>query len=33
MAEDRDEDLDAYRVPLNTATQKAEVVIEALASH
>lgn len=32
MAEDRDEDLDAYRVPLNTATQKAEAVIEALAS-
>ena len=32
MAEDRDEDLDAYRVPLNTATLKAEAVIEALAS-
>ena len=32
MAEDRDEDLDAYRVPLNTATLKAEAVIEALES-
>lgn len=32
MAEDRDEEFDAYRVPLITVTRKAEAVIESLAS-
>ena len=33
MTEERDEELDAYRVPLIAVTQKAEAVIESLASH
>ena len=32
IVDERDDELDAYRVPLNTATQKAEAVIESLAS-
>jgi hypothetical protein len=31
IAEDRDEDLDAYRVPVDKVTQNAETVIELLA--
>jgi hypothetical protein len=32
IVDERDDELDAYRVPLNTVTQQAEAVIESLAS-
>lgn len=32
IGDERDEELDAYRIPLNTVTQQAEAVIELLAS-